>query len=306
MRLLSSGELAPLLVIDPERFLSKLAICTGGLALGAAGALHTDTELAALGIFFLGLLYAHMVELQHQCLHDTAFRRGSVWNRVVGVLLGLPMLVSYSHYRRVHLHHHRHLGTPKDREFFGYQYDSLRSVSGLMSHFFMIPHMRTVMEGLLFAAMGRPISNVHERDRPLLRVEYLAMLGMLGLLLAAAFAFGASLPLRIWLLPFLVSLPIHALIEFPEHFGCDRSNPNVLVNTQTIQTSRLLRWFTNGNNYHVEHHSYAGVPNDKLPALHALMKSEIVRLHPSYLRFYIDSARHLHLDTARPPRDADR
>lgn len=297
MRSLTSVELAPLLVIDPRRFVWKLVICAGYLAIGVAGALQPNNMLAAGGIIVLGLMYAHMIELQHQCLHDTAFRRGSAWNRVVGVALGLPMLVSYSHYRRVHLHHHRSLGTPEDREFFGYQYESLRSIGGFISHFFMLPHLRTVLEGMLFATLGRPIKDMHERDRALLPVEYLLMLGMLGLLVVVAFISGLSLPLRLWVLPFLVSLPVHALIEFPEHFGCDRSDPSVLVNTQTIQASRLLQWFTNGNNFHVEHHSYAGVPNDKLPALHAMMRAEIVHLHPSYLRFFIDAARRFFLRT---------
>ena len=107
MRSVSSAELAPLLIIDPLRFVLKLLICTACLAIGVLGALQTNIALATLGIVLLGLMYAHMIELQHQCLHDTAFRRGSGWNRAIGVLLGLPMLVSYSHYRAVHLHHHR-------------------------------------------------------------------------------------------------------------------------------------------------------------------------------------------------------
>src|ERR1041384_1865877 len=54
----------------------------------------------------LGLAYAHAVELQHQCLHNTAYR-SRTWGRVVGVLLGLPSLVSFSDYQNSHLKHHR-------------------------------------------------------------------------------------------------------------------------------------------------------------------------------------------------------
>src|ERR1044072_5259704 len=91
----------------------------------------------------LGLAYAHAVELQHQCLHNTAYR-SRFWGRVLGVLLGLPSLVSFSDYQNSHLKHHRLLGTPEDKEFFNYAYKKLNSLPALINHLWMLRHYRDV------------------------------------------------------------------------------------------------------------------------------------------------------------------
>ena len=51
----------------------------------------------------------------------------NIYNRIAGFLTGAPMLVSYTHYRFQHLHHHRFIGTDKDKELFDYDPKSLRN-----------------------------------------------------------------------------------------------------------------------------------------------------------------------------------
>jgi len=67
----------------------------------------------------------------------------------------------------------------------------------------------------------------------------------------------------------------------------------VLVNTRTIKTNKLLVWFVNGNNYHVEHHWLPAVPNDKFPELHTLVSSRITYADISYRSFYTQFFRNL-------------
>src|SRR5215831_10860504 len=80
--------------IKSHRFLIKLAILVFLVAGLWTGVLLTKGVLVFLSIVPLGLVYAHAVELQHQCLHNTGFR-SKRWNRWVGVALGLPSLVSF-------------------------------------------------------------------------------------------------------------------------------------------------------------------------------------------------------------------
>src|SRR5215471_16117967 len=101
----------------------------------------------------LGLVYAHAVELQHQCLHNTAYRRKAI-NRLVGVPLGLPMYVSFSDYQNSHLKHHRLLGTPEDKEFFNYSYQKLRSPLALIPHLWMVRHYWDVLGYICKSAVG--------------------------------------------------------------------------------------------------------------------------------------------------------
>src|SRR5438128_669073 len=79
-------------------FIGKLAISASLIAVGAFGALSHFWLAKVGGIVLLGLMYAHLIELQHQALHGVGFR-SQWWNRVIGSLLGVPMLVSYTDFQ---------------------------------------------------------------------------------------------------------------------------------------------------------------------------------------------------------------
>lgn len=244
--------------------------------------------------FVLGLAYAHAIELQHQCLHHTAYRR-VIWNRIVGVTLGLPLLVSYSDYQNSHMKHHKLLGTPEDREFFNYSYQRLNSIFALIPHLWMVRHYRDTVVYIIKSLAG---GLVREKDATLkaakkIRSEYQLMALFIAGMVVLAYVFDFELVLRLWLIPLLVGIPTHALIELPEHIGCNVRTTNVLENTRTIRTSRIVNWFVNGNNFHVEHHWLPGVPNDKFADLHTNIASRITYFEPSYWSFYCDFFRNL-------------
>jgi fatty acid desaturase len=235
----------------------------------------------------LGLAYAHAVELQHQCLHNTAYRNRT-WGRVVGVLLGLPSLVSFSDYQNSHLKHHRLLGTPEDKEFFNYAYQKLHSLPSLIMHLWMVRHYRDVTGYIVKSMLGKLV----RKDQATLkmakkiRFEYQLMAVFLATMVFVTIFFETTLFLKLWLIPLLIAVPAHALIELPEHIGCDTTINDVLVNTRTIKTNKFMVWFVNGNNYHVEHHWLPAVPNDKFPKLHAYVASRTRYADVSYSSFY--------------------
>jgi fatty acid desaturase len=242
----------------------------------------------------LGLAYAHAVELQHQCLHNTAYR-SRTWGRVVGVLLGLPSLVSFSDYQNSHLKHHRLLGTPEDKEFFNYAYKKLNSLPALINHLWMLRHYRDVMGYIFNSSRGKLVRKDEAtlKMAKKIRFEYQLMAVFIATMVFVSIFFETTLFLKLWFIPLLVAVPIHALIELPEHIGCNTTINDVLVNTRTIKTNKLLVWFVNGNNYHVEHHWLPAVPNDKFPALHAYVKSKISYHEVSYRSFYAQFFRNL-------------
>lgn len=242
----------------------------------------------------LGLAYAHAVELQHQCLHNTAYR-SRFWSRVVGVLLGLPSLVSFSDYQNSHLKHHRLLGTPEDKEFFNYAYQKLNSFPALITHLWMVRHYRDVMGYIAKSSLGILVrkNEATEKMAKKIRFEYQLMAIFIAAMAFVTIYFGTTLFLKLWLVPLLVAVPTHALIELPEHIGCNTTRPDVLVNTRTIRTNKLLVWFVNGNNYHVEHHWLPAVPNDKFPELHSIVSSRITYADVGYRSFYSQFFRNL-------------
>jgi fatty acid desaturase len=257
---------------------TALLVC---LALALPGASWLPVSL------LLGLAYAHAVELQHQCLHTTAYK-GRIWNRIVGITLGLPLLVSFSDYQNSHLKHHRLLGTPEDKEFFNYSYQNLTSVYALIPHLWMVRHYRDVLGYISTSAVGKL---VREKEAPLktakkVRFEYQLMALFLMAMAALTLIFQTPILLKVWLIPFLIGIPTHALIELPEHIGCNVRIPDVRENTRTIKAGKFAVWFVHGNNYHVEHHWLPGVPNDKFPLLHRYIARKIEYLEPSYWSFY--------------------
>jgi fatty acid desaturase len=234
-------------------------------------------------IAVLGCLFAHAVELQHQCLHYVGYRTKTA-NRVVGFLLGIPMLVSFKDYQASHMFHHRMLGQPENREFFEYDHESLKSLGGMLSYLFMLPHYRQKTITIFKAMTTRQKSE--DPVNRMIKTEY-ALIGLVFVAACVASAVARTPAiLTMWVLPFLVALPVHVLIELPEHTGCEITSTDIFRNTRTIRAGWFGSWFTNGNNYHVEHHYLPSASIERLGDLHQALQPQIVHLEDSYWAFY--------------------
>jgi fatty acid desaturase len=275
----------------------SLALCAGGGFLALTGGWAGPVA----GVLVLAAVYTHMVELQHQCLHHSAFRR-SAPHRPVGIVLGLPLLSCYSHYRVQHLQHHRNLGTPDDSEFFGFDARQPLTWGSLLRGLFSparlgqaAADMATSCRGTWTYAKGQ----IGSRPRRRIVAEYrlLALAVAAGAGLAAA-GFGRQV-LLLWLVPLLLSIPMHFLLELPEHVLCDNDTTDVLRNTRTISGSWFSRWYTNGNNFHVEHHAAMVVPINRLPARHPAAKELATHTEDSYPAFYLKVLREAHGNSRR-------
>ena len=270
-------------------FLTRLVIYAVLFAAFVWVILETRGVFPWLGMIGLGLLYAHGVELQHQALHNTALP-SKAWNRFTGFFLGLPVLVSFSDYQYSHLRHHRLLGTDDDREFFNYGYDRLTSLKPLLLHLFMVRHYLDVTGFIAGAVIGRTKPDIKEDMALKIRAEYRWMALFIAAATVVSIVFKTTLLLKLWFIPLLLAIPTHALIELPEHWGRDHGTLDVRENTRTIRTSWFGTWFTNGNNYHIEHHWLPGVPNDRFPEMHRQISGEIKSdTYPKFFkRFFLE------------------
>jgi fatty acid desaturase len=280
---------------DPRRFTRKLIIAALLLAaayLGIAYGTSWPTELRwpviALAVVVLGLVYAHLVELQHECLHEHAYRSRKL-NRVVGFLCGVGMLSSFSHYKYEHLRHHAFLGTSRNREFFNYRFRNLDRLHGFAVAAFHLGRYVDVAQDIFRGLVGQTIPGVdRDQDARRIRAEYRLFAAILAVTVTASAISGSYFIIWAWLLPaILVSEVTHFMIELPEHFGLDtQSDSNVLTNTRSIEASRLAQWFTNYNNMHTAHHYHQGVPMANVRRLHDLAKDHFEVIEPSYWSFY--------------------
>lgn len=271
-----------------------LVLVAGGMALALSGA--TGARWA--GVLLLGAMFAHGVELQHQVLHSQGFAHPR-FNEWTGMLLGLPMLVSYASYQASHMRHHRLLGTPADKEYFDYgggnaaaSTHPLARVAHWSRCLLMPAHYVGFARQAWNALRGRPVEGETEAVSRRVRRDHLFMLAALASALAASALWRPDAFLLAWLIPLLcVATPVHALIELPEHHGCDRSSTDVLRNTRTIRSNAFMTWYTNGNNFHVEHHLRPACPIDRLSRVHAEHVRRLPHFHRGYLAFYGDLLR---------------
>lgn len=278
-----------LFVKRPHAFTAKFAFAVAMVAAcWVAVAIVRQWWVAVPAIAVLGLLYAHLVELQHECLHEHAYRRRRL-NRLVGFVCGVPMMSSYSHYKYEHLRHHAYLGTSQNDEFFNYRFEGLGSVPGFLRACFHLGRYVDVLANTGRAIAGRRIPRVTKpgADRKI-RTEYLGFAAVLAAAVATTAVTGSPYLLFVWVVPaLLVAEPVHFLVELPEHFGLNtQSDPNVLTNTRTVHGSRFAKWFTNGNDLHTAHHFHQGVPMAQVPRLHTIIAGRVATVEPSYWSFY--------------------
>jgi fatty acid desaturase len=283
--------------VSDAAFVAKLAVAAVLTATGAVLAWQPSIVARAAGTVLLGAMFAHAAELQHQTLHGLGLRNRTA-NAAAGVVLGLPMLISFAAYRATHLRHHRDLGTPANREFFDYgdQYGAEggprhRVVVNWFLRFSMLHHYAGFAANLVRALLGRDFPGETPSTSRRIRRDHYVITAVL-LVVAAVSATGSAVFLWLWLVPLVaVAAPIHALIELPEHFRCETLDQDPFANTRTIRSNRLMMWFTNGNNYHVEHHLMPNLPIESLPSLHLEVRDRLLHFQPGYVRYFRDLIR---------------
>ncbi|MDQ4042068.1 MAG: fatty acid desaturase [Actinomycetota bacterium] len=270
-------------------FVAKFLFAYGVIAAGwVAIAMNLHLAVSAAAVVVIGLMYAHLVELQHECLHEHAFR-GRQTNRIFGFLCGMFMFSSFSHYKYEHLRHHALLGRDENKEFFNYRFNRLDSPLGFVRGAWHLGRYADVMRHVARSLTGRPIEGV---KRPTtnrrIKTEYRLFVALFAGAVAFTALTGDTLLLWAWLLPLLlVAEPMHFLIELPEHFGLNtQHDPSVLTNTRTVKAGPFLEWFTNGNNLHTTHHAHPGVPMENVPLLSVQILPHFEVVEDSYWTFY--------------------
>lgn len=241
-------------------------------------------------VIIMGMMYAHLVTLQHECLHEHVYHRRWM-NRLVGFMCGLFVLSSYSHFKYEHLRHHAFLGTPKNQEFFNYRFHDLGTPLGFARCAFNPGRYLKVAKGLGRSLIWRlDPSVIKPRSAKKIRTEYAAFAVIILATVLISIVTASPLALLLWVLPaLLIAEPAHFLIELPEHFGLNsQTDPNVLGNTRTVRAGWFGKWYTNGNDLHTAHHYHQGVPMANVPELHKMIENRIATIEPSYFSFYRD------------------
>jgi fatty acid desaturase len=239
----------------------------------------------AVCVLLLGLNIAHGVHLQHQTLHLSGFRSRRA-NEIAGVLLGLPALVSYYQYRISHLFHHAKIGTPEHNATYDFRFRQ-RGWLERVRMYLLPQHCLAFPAQMTRFVRGIDVHPYRAAQQANVRRFYRVAAFALLLLALWCIADRSPTPALIWLIALIgVALPAHALTEYPEHVGCERQSTDLFANTRSISSNALMRWYTNANNLHVEHHLVPDLPFHRLARLHDQLRPLMRHVEPGYLAFY--------------------
>jgi fatty acid desaturase len=202
--------------------------------------------------------------LVHDCAHHALFS-GTRMNEAVGQwLAGWPMNISLAAYRRYHLAHHRHAGTPMDPDL------------GFVAAY---PVTRASLRRKLWRDVSGQtgLRDLHSAlARFALRRQWPWVAFHLGLAVVLTAAGGWWAYGLWWVATLFVYPVIMRLRQIGEHgVAIDRGQTGPRLNTATT----LVRWWErlliapNHVNWHLEHHLAGGVPPYRLAAMHRLLRS---------------------------------
>lgn len=264
--------------------LALLAL-TASLVLASRGQLLVWPLMAVHGIVLI-FLFAPL----HESIHRTAFRSRRL-NDIVAYAAGLLVVLPPTWFRAFHLAHHRYTQDPdRDPELAVPKPDRplawLAHVSGLPTWWRQV----SMLVRHAFGFADDPLLSPRERPRAV--VEARAYLAIYGALATAALLASSPLPLQLWLLPALLGQPFLRLYLLAEHTGCPLVG-DMLLNTRTTLTTRLVRRLAWNMPFHSEHHAYPALPFHVLPEAHDRLRDQIGVLGDGYVAVNVELARNL-------------
>lgn len=279
---LSVQDRADLTARTNRHGLSRLAVHFGLIAFGAWG-IAAEIPYWQLLLLPQGVLIVFLFTLLHETSHDTVFRLGAL-NKTVATVCGFFIFIPAVWFRYFHFAHHRfthdlkrdpELARPKPVTFWQYAV----YLSGIPFWISMARVLATNMAGpnrdefVPEKARGRVVTEA--------RWHVLAYIVLAGLSVAS----GSSLLLWVWLLPVLLGQPFLRAYLLAEHALCPHV-ANMLENTRTTFTNRLIRFLAWNMPYHAEHHAYPTVPFHKLPQFHRHVRQHLAVTEQGYARFH--------------------
>ncbi len=250
---------------------------------------YPSVVTVALAVVLLGGRHLALAVLTHECAHRSLFK--TTWlNHVIGKwVCGAPIWVDVERYRKLHLSHHAHAGSPEDPDLplvVGFPVSRASFARKVMRDLTVLAGLRRVVAhvlmdvGLLqYATSDKP--GAAEKVRPSAAVigrRFVVNTGPVlltnALLFAALWAVGAPWAYVLWVVAYLTTFSLFfRLRSIAEHACTDSSSPDPMRHTRTTLASPLARLTVAPHhvNYHAEHHLLPTAPHYRLPALHRLL-----------------------------------
>ena len=240
---------------------------------------------AALGVL-LNFLYA----AQHELSHATVFKTRKV-NEVFGRIIGFIQLFPRDFDQVMHFAHHTYT---QDWERDGELVREPYTLTTYLLWISGITYWRNRVYGNIRRARGiilEPFIRVEEEAKIIREARiHVVLYSLIAVLSIAA---GSWVVVTFWLLPMVLTKPIHQLQNTIEHLGLSHED-DILENTRSTRTNALIRWLCWQMPYHTAHHVFPAVPFWKLRALNEKIEAQAGEVHRmGWIEFQLEVIRKL-------------
>ncbi|NIZ11367.1 fatty acid desaturase [Pseudooceanicola sp. HF7] len=242
-------------------------------AIAVTGWLHylaMGTWWVLLTGFVLGVLINFLYAAQHELSHSTVFATRQVnefWGRVIGFFMLFPR----DYDQIMHFAHHQWTQDwERDGELVREPY-TLRTYLLWLSG---VSYWKNRVLGIVRRARGIIIEPYIRADQEAKVIrESRIHLALYIAIIAVFAAFGSWAWATFWIIPMVLTKPVHQLQNTIEHLGLSHEQ-NILENTRSTRTNAVMRWLCWQMPYHTAHHTFPSVPFWKLKHLNAKIEDK--------------------------------
>ena len=240
--------------------------------------------------FALGVLINFLYAGQHELSHGTVFKTFKL-NEFFGRIIGFFMLFPRDFDQIMHFAHHK---WTQDWEKDGELVREPFTISTYLLWFWGVTYWRNRIVGILRRASGvviEPYINPSEYKKVILESR-LHVLGYLIIFILSLY-FNSWAALTFWILPMLITKPIHQMQNTIEHLGLTHKK-DILQNTRSTRTNFLMKWLCWQMPYHTAHHTFPSVPFWKLKELNSKIEKKSGNVYSmGYFEFQIEVIKRL-------------
>ena len=233
----------------------------------------------------LGVLLNFLYAAQHELSHATVFKTrklNEIWGRIIGFIMIFPRDFD----QVMHFAHHQYTQDwERDGELVREPYTLTTYLLWLSG----ITYWRNRFVGNFRRARGiilEPFIRPEEEEKIIseARIHLMAYASIVTLSLLS----GSVWFLTFWLLPMILTKPIHQLQNTIEHLGLSHEN-DIMENTRSTRINAFGRWLCWQMPYHTAHHTFPAVPFWKLRELNDKIEDKTGEVHRmGWIEFQIE------------------
>ena len=213
--------------------------------------------------FGLGVLINFLYAGQHELSHSTVFKTPII-NEFCGRIIGFFMFFPRDFDQIMHFAHHKFTQNwEKDGELAREPF----TLHSYLLWLFGITYWRNRWLGIIRRSLGKIIEPYifKSQERKVIIESRVHLLGYL-LIFCTSIYFQTWIAVYFWILPMILTKPIHQLQNTIEHLGLSHES-DILHNTRSTKTNPFFKWLCWQMPYHTAHHTFPSVPFWKLKHL---------------------------------------